>query len=111
LKRLAHQRSEPIVVESCHFDAYPAGWTHIRRPEEDLRRFLDQGVLRTGTDRQPHGDVAVAVVIVGEHGEDALRREERRLAMRDFLDRSRHRQAEPPEALELRAIILPRVGR
>jgi hypothetical protein len=107
VKGLTNQRSEPIVVDSCHLDSYPAGWTDIWRPEKDLRRFIDHGILHTGTRGQPHGDVAIVVVIVGKHGEDAPRRKERRLAVRDLLHRSRNRQAETPEALELRACVFP----
>jgi hypothetical protein len=42
LKCLADQRFEPTVIDGCHLDAYPAGFTDIRRPEKDLRRFFDQ---------------------------------------------------------------------
>jgi hypothetical protein len=49
--------------------------------------------------------VAIVVVIVGKRGEDASRREERRLTVRDLLHRSRNRQAATPEALELHAVV------
>jgi len=53
--------------------------------EKGPRRFLDHGALHAGTRGQPYSDVAIVVVIVGKHGEDAPRREERRLARRVLL--------------------------
>jgi hypothetical protein len=44
-------------------------------------------------------------MVVCKHGEDALRREERGLAVRDLLHRSRNGQAQTTEPLELRAIV------
>jgi hypothetical protein len=107
VKRLTYQRSEQSVIDFRQLDPYPAGWTDIRGPEIDLRRFVDEGLLHTGTRWQPHGHVAIVVVIVGKHGKDTPRREERRLAMRDSLHRSRNRQAGAPQASELRAVVFP----
>src|SRR5512132_2924096 len=78
LKRAADQRFEPLVVDPRQLDTDPTCRTDIRGPEEDLRFLLDQCLLNTGTRGQPYGDVAVVVVIVRKHREDAFRREERR---------------------------------
>ena len=106
LERFADERAESIVVDRRQFDANPAGGPDVRRPEEEFRRFLDQRLLHAVGGRQPRGHVSVAVVIVGEHREHAARREERRLAVRELFRRPRNRQAEAPEALHLRAIVL-----
>ena len=105
VERFADQRSELLVIRPCHLNAYPARRPDVRWPEVDLWCFLDEGFLDAGGHRQPHGDVAIVVMIVGKHREHTLRREKRRLAVGELFRRSRNRQAEAPKTPDLTAVV------
>ena len=63
------------------FDADPAFDAYVGWLEIDLRRFGDHGGLCAWWGRDPDGGVAVAMVVVGDHDEDALGYEEGGFAM------------------------------
>jgi len=63
---------EVLVAHLAQFYADPAFDADIGRAEVGARIALDEEGLRAGLDRDPNGDVAVAVVVIGEHAVDLL---------------------------------------
>jgi hypothetical protein len=57
--------------------------------------------MHTGRDRQPDGDVAVVVMVAGEHGEDFLAHKEGRFAMGETLFGAGERQTDVTHAVGL----------
>src|SRR5579862_963311 len=55
----------------------------------------------TGRRRNQHGDVSVLVVVIAEHCENLLAREEGRLAPGELLGRAWHCEADPPDPAKM----------
>jgi hypothetical protein len=94
-----------LVVDLLDFDADPASYPDVGRAEVRPGLVVDQRLLNAWGGSDPDRDVAVAMVVVGEHGENAFRSEECRHAMRLLFDRVRKRLADAPNACELFALV------
>src|SRR4030095_9524222 len=104
LPRFADVNAERFVSDLSEPNSYPATRPQVRWFEVRLRRVFDQRGLKTRGHRKPDRELAVVVVIVHEHGEDALALldEKSRSAMRRFLESTRHGCAEAADSLQLR---------
>src|SRR5580698_8438405 len=76
LPGLMDESGEIAVGDLGQLDADPAFDAHVGRLEVGCRGFGDHFSLRAGWGGYPDGGVAVAVVVVGDHDEDALGYEE-----------------------------------
>src|SRR5215831_5995303 len=94
---------ECFVADLIQYDAYPSARPHIRRFEIRFRRIFDERGLESREGRQPYGDPAVLVVILGEHRENALvlPDKKRGRAVGQLFRHTRHLAADPPNAVEL----------
>jgi hypothetical protein len=106
-ERFPHQRAKRLVVYRVEFDTDPSRRPDIRGPKVHCRRLFDQRFLYSWSCRHPHRNMSVVVVIVGEHREHPLRREEGRLTVRELLDCAWDRQAHAPQPGNLPPIVLP----
>src|SRR5688572_21005632 len=101
LPRLTKVRFELFVADPIDFDSNPTPHAYVRRPIELLRRFLNQHLLNADRRRHRDRDVAIAVMIVREHGENFFSDKPRRLAMRNLFPSAGKRKANAPHALDL----------
>jgi hypothetical protein len=83
----------------------PAAVPHVRRAEIGLRILFDQRLLQPRLDRQPHGQMPVAVMIVRKHDEDLVPDEKSRLAVGEALLGLREGEAEAADAGEMDAAL------
>ena len=93
--------AELFIADGAQFDADPSAHADIRRAEELLWLAFDQHGLQARRRSDPHGDVSIVVMIVGEHCIDFLFGEEGRLAVRDFFRTLRQGGADPADALQV----------
>jgi hypothetical protein len=77
-----------LVTHFGKLYADPAAHANIGRPKIYVRRLFNQSSLHSGCGGQPHGDSAVTMVIICEHGEHPLWSEKDRLAMGDLFGRA-----------------------
>ena len=73
------------VGDVAEFDADPSAVAHVGRSEVGLWIGFDEVFLETFWGGDPYGDVAVSVVVVGEHDVDLLAYEEGGFAVGEFL--------------------------
>src|ERR1700733_13381788 len=95
------ESGEIVVVDLGQLDADPAFDAYVRRFEVNRWRFGDHGCLRAGWGGYPDGGVAVAVVVVGEHDEDALGDEEGGLAVGELFGGAGQDEAELADSVDL----------
>jgi len=76
---------EFVVRDLIEFDSDPSADAYVGGLEECGRRVVDEGLLGAGSGRNPHGDVPVVMVVIGEHGEDLVAYEESGLSVGEFL--------------------------
>jgi len=102
---LPDDRSQLLIVHPGELDTHPPRNADIRRAEVGLRILLDECRLRSRSRRHPHGDMAIAMVVVGEHRKHPLGREKRRLSVRYLFDCTGNGLADASHSLKLRAIV------
>ena len=105
MERFADQGTYLVVIELGELDTDPAAYTNVGRSEINSGRLLDQSSLHTGSGRQPHGDAAIAVVIIRKHRKYSLRSEKCRLAVRDLFAGAGNRHANTADTGQLLAAI------
>ena len=86
-------RSQFVIVNTREFDANPAAYADVRRLIKFVWFGFDQRGLQARRRGNPHGDVAVVMVVVGKHHKNFLAHKKRRLAVRKLLGRLGQRQA------------------
>ena len=92
---------EVFVADLVEFDGYPTLYADVGGAEVGARGALDERGLRTGLGRNVYGDVAVLVMIIGEHAEDLFAGEEGGLAMGELLGGFGEAEAESTDATDL----------
>src|SRR5687767_4112549 len=94
---------ERIVADASQFNTNPAARPNVGRLEIRRRLLLDQRRLKTLGHGQPHGEVAILVMVVGKHREQTFifLDEERRRAVRELFRDVWQRGAESSDALQL----------
>jgi len=88
-----------IITDLVEVDSYPALASNVRWPVVDAWEAGNESLLLSWLCRDHNRDMAVVVVIVGEHRKDTLLNKKRRLTMGGFLARARQRQANPADSL------------
>jgi hypothetical protein len=90
-----------FVANLLKLDADPAAHSNIGRTKEFFRFGLDQGRLKARRRRNPNGNVAIVVVVIGEHCVDFFRDEKSGFAVRKPLRGSRERGAQAPYSWQM----------
>src|SRR5438309_11207503 len=83
---------EFFIADARHFDSNPPTHSYVRRAIKLSRRFLYECFLHADGGGHSHRNMAVAVMIVREHGEYFLPNKPCRLAMRNLFPRARQRE-------------------
>src|SRR5437588_1958820 len=96
---------EFFIADTSHFDSNPPAHSYVRRAIKLSRRLLDECFLHADGRGHGHRNVAVVVMIVGEHGEYFLANKPCRLAMRNLFPRARQRETDTPNAADLFLVI------
>ena len=98
LPGLADEVGENLVAYLGQFDADPAFDAYVGRLEVGFGGVGDHGGLCAWWSGDPDGGVAVAVVVVGDHDEDALGYEEGGFAVGEFFRDAGQGEGEPADS-------------
>jgi len=92
---------EFVVADGAEFHSDPAAGPYVGWFEIRSWSAVNQRLLQSQGRGQPHGDVAVVVVIVREHGVDFFADKEGWFAVRDFFGSFRETHANAADAAQV----------